>query len=187
MPALLTSTAVVAIAEIGDKTQLLSLMLAARFRRPVPIILAILVATLANHALAAWAGESIAAALGPGTLRWMLGASFIAISLWALRPDELTSGARTAGRAGVFAAALVAFFIAEIGDKTQIATIALAAKYSSLETVVVGTTLGMLAANVPVVLMGERIVNRLPLKWIRWVAACAFFALGLAVLVRGTG
>jgi putative Ca2+/H+ antiporter (TMEM165/GDT1 family) len=185
MPALLTSTFVVAVAEVGDKTQLLSLVLAARFRRPLPIITGILVATLANHALAAWMGEWVAAALGPAVLRWMLGLSFVAIALWALRPDELGDETRTAGRTGVFVAALVAFFIAEIGDKTQLATIALAAKYNALFSVVLGTTLGMMLANVPVVIYGERILRRLPLRVVRWLAAVIFLALGVLVLMRG--
>jgi len=183
MSALLMSALVVAVAEIGDKTQLLSLMLAARFRRPGPIILAIFVATIANHFLAAWIGDWVASELGPDLLRWLLGASFLAIALWALRPDELGEDLPTLGRTGVFVTALVAFFLAEMGDKTQIATVALAAKYSALEAVVLGTTLGMMIANVPVVLLGEQLVRRLPLKAVRWVAAGVFAALGVAVLL----
>ncbi len=182
---LLTSTFVVAVAEIGDKTQLLSLVLAARFRRPLPIIVGILVATVVNHALAAWAGEWVAALLGPTVLRWILGLSFIAIAAWALRPDELGEEPRAAPRAGVFVAALIAFFLAEIGDKTQLATIALAAKYNDLQSVLIGTTLGMMLANVPIVIYGERIVKRLPLRVVRWLAAGVFFGLGAIVLLEG--
>jgi putative Ca2+/H+ antiporter (TMEM165/GDT1 family) len=187
MPALLTSTFVVALAEVGDKTQLLSLVLAARFRRPLPIIGGILVATLANHALAAWLGAWVAGALGPEVMRWLLGLSFVAIALWALRPDELTGQVRTAGSAGVFVAALIAFFLAEIGDKTQLATVALAAKYDALQSVVLGTTLGMMVANVPVVFFGERIVRRLPMRIVRWLAAGVFLTLAVVVLVVGSG
>jgi putative Ca2+/H+ antiporter (TMEM165/GDT1 family) len=184
MPALLTSTLVVALAEVGDKTQLLSLVLAARFRRPVPIICGILVATLANHALAAWAGGWIASSLDPSLLQWLLALSFFAMALWALMPDE-PGDVRAARRTGVFTAALVAFFLAEMGDKTQLATVALAARYDALEAVVLGTTLGMMLANVPVVLFGDRIVERLPLKLVRWLAACLFLGLGSLVAVRG--
>ena len=187
MTALVTSAFIVAIAEIGDKTQLLSLLLAARFRRPVPIIIGILVATLANHALAAWAGAWVASALGPEALRWILGVSFVAIAFWALRPDTLDDDLRVPGRLGVFIAAVSAFFIAEIGDKTQLATIALAAKYTSLDAVVVGTTLGMMIANCPVVLLGDRIVRRVPLQYVRWTAAGVFFAMGAWVLLYGIG
>jgi len=183
MPALLTSTAVVAIAEFGDKTQLLSLVLAARYRRPLPIILAIFVATLVNHAIAAWAGDRVAAELGPQLLRWILGGSFIAIALWALKPDSLDCEARTVGRCGVFTAALVAFFVAEIGDKTQLATVALAAQHGALFAVVAGTTLGMMIANVPAVLLGERIVRAVPMHLMRWLAAASFALLGIAVLL----
>lgn len=183
MSALLTSTLVVAIAEIGDKTQLLSLMLAARFRRPWPIVLGIFVATIANHFVAAWVGDRVSGMLGPQTLRWPLGASFIAIALWALKPDKLDDDDSPRRGMGVFATTLVAFFIAEIGDKTQVATIAMAAKYAELGAVVMGSTLGMMVANVPVVFLGERIVKRLPLKTIRWIAAGMFAAMGIAVLL----
>jgi len=183
VPALLTSTLVVAVAEIGDKTQLLSLMLAARFRRPWPIVAGIFAATVANHFAAAWVGDWVATQLGPQVLRWLLGASFLAIALWALKPDELEEEASSTRGWGVFMTALVAFFIAEIGDKTQLATIALAAKYSALGAVVMGTTFGMMLANVPVVFLGERIVRRLPLKAIRWTAAGIFALLGAAVLL----
>lgn len=183
MSALLTSTLVVAVAEIGDKTQLLSLMLAARFRRPWPIVVGIFVATVANHYAAAWVGDWVASALGPQVLRWLLGASFIAIALWALKPDTLDEDESAQLGMGVFVTTVVAFFLAEIGDKTQLATIALAAKYSALTAVVMGTTFGMMLANVPVVFLGERIVKRLPLKTVRWIAAGIFAALGAAVLM----
>ena len=183
MSAILTSTLVVAVAEIGDKTQLLSLMLAARFRRPWPIVLGIFVATIANHYVAAWVGDWAASAIGPNALRWLLGGSFLAIALWALRPDELDGAETGRGGMGVFATAVVAFFLAEIGYKTQVATIALAAKYTELAAVVTGTTLGMMLANVPVVFLGERIVKRLPLRAVRWAAAAIFTALGVAVLL----
>jgi putative Ca2+/H+ antiporter (TMEM165/GDT1 family) len=183
MSALLTSTLVVAVAEIGDKTQLLSLMLAARFRRPWPLVAGILAATVANHFAAAWVGGWMAAALGPQLLRWLLGASFIAIALWALRPDELGDEVSSSRSMGVFLTALLAFFLAEIGDKTQLATIALAARYSELTAVVAGTTLGMMAANVPVVFLSDRIVQRLPLRAIRWIAAGIFTLLGAAALL----
>ena len=182
MSALFASAGIVAIAEIGDKTQLLSLVLAARFRRPLPIIAGILIATLANHALAAWAGEWVATQLGPQLLRWLLGLSFIAIGLWALKPDTIEAGAGERGQLGVFLTALVAFFLAEIGDKTQLATIALAANYNALVAVVIGTTLGMMIANVPVVLAGDRLLRRIPLRTIRWVAAGMFAAIGATVL-----
>jgi putative Ca2+/H+ antiporter (TMEM165/GDT1 family) len=183
MSALLSSTAIVAIAEIGDKTQLLSLVLAARFRRPLPIMAGILIATLANHALAAWLGAQVAAAIGPALLRWTLAVAFFAIALWALRPDSLEGSPAAHGRWGAFVASLVAFFIAEIGDKTQLATVALAARYDALVAVVIGTTLGMMIANVPVVLLGEKVMQRVSLKVIRWIAAALFFVMGIAVLV----
>lgn len=183
MSAFLTATLVVAVAEIGDKTQLLSLMLAARFRQPWPIVGGIFLATVANHYAAAWVGGWVAAALGPDTLRWLLGLSFLAIAAWALKPDTLEDDVSPRRGMGVFATTFVCFFIAEIGDKTQLATIALAAKYTELAAVVIGSTLGMMAANVPVVFLGERIVKRLPLKAVRWTAAAIFAALGLAVLL----
>lgn len=182
MEAFLISTAIVALAEIGDKTQLLSFILAARFRTPWPIILGILVATLANHALAGALGAWVTTQLGPETLRWLLGLSFIAMAGWILVPDKLDNTHPTVTRYGVFATTLVTFFIAEIGDKTQIATVALAAQYQSLVSVVLGTTFGMMLANVPAVLLGDRIAERLPLKPIRIVTAILFLLLGLATL-----
>ena len=185
MEAFLVSTGVVALAEIGDKTQLLALVLAARYRRPVPIILGILVATLANHALAGAAGAWVSAALGPATMRWILGVSFIAMAAWTLVPDRIDDddGEVQAPRFGVFGATLVAFFLLEMGDKTQIATVALAAKYASLAGVVAGTTLGMMLANVPAVLLGEVAAKKLPMRVVHRIAAAIFLVLGVTVLL----
>jgi putative Ca2+/H+ antiporter (TMEM165/GDT1 family) len=180
MEAFFVSAAVIAVAEIGDKTQLLALMLAARYRKPVPIILGILLATLANHALAAWAGAAVARWVGADTMRWILGAAFIAMAGWCLIPDKADEAPRAARQAGAFLATLVAFFIVEIGDKTQIATVALAARFNSLILVTAGTTAGMLLVNAPVVLFGDAIAKRLPLNIVRAVAALLFLALGLA-------
>src|SRR5258705_1751566 len=160
LEAFLVSLGIVALAEIGDKTQLLALVLAARYRRPVPVILGILVATLANHALAAWLGAGAAATLGPEALRWILGLSFLAMAAWTLIPDKLDREKPQSARLGAFAATLVAFFLVEMGDKTQIATAALAARYASIAAVVAGTTLGMMLADVPAVYFGERILRR---------------------------
>ncbi|MBP7609553.1 MAG: TMEM165/GDT1 family protein [Steroidobacteraceae bacterium] len=185
MEAFLISTGVVALAEIGDKTQLLALVLAAKFRKPVPIILGILAATLVNHAMAGVAGAWISAAIGPVAMRWILGISFIAMAAWTLIPDKLDDdGDRDkAPRFGVFGTTLVAFFLLEMGDKTQIATVALAAKYSSLVAVVAGTTLGMMLANVPAVLLGEVAAKKLPMKVVHRIAAGIFFVLGVSVLL----
>ncbi len=182
MEALLVSTLVVAVGEIGDKTQLLALLLAARFRQPVPVILGILVATLLNHSLAGLAGGWIRDSVGPTTLRWALGLSFLAIAAWALKPDALDEAPVAPGRFGAFAVTFAAFFIAEIGDKTQLATVALAARFDSLPAVVAGTTLGMLLADVPAVLLAERALARIPFKTIRYVAAALFAAMGIAAL-----
>ena len=160
--AFLVSTGTVALAEVGDKTQLLALMLAARFRRPWPIVGGILLATILNHALAGLLGALAASWLTPQGLRWIVAASFIAIALWTLKPDTLDDDEKLPAH-GAFVATVIAFFIAEIGDKTQVATILLAAKYSPLWQVVAGTTVGMLLANVPVVVLGSRFVSRLPL------------------------
>jgi putative Ca2+/H+ antiporter (TMEM165/GDT1 family) len=184
MEAFLVSTGVVALAEIGDKTQLLSLALAARYRRPVPIILGILVATLANHALAGAAGAWIAAHVGPVAMRWILGLSFIAMAVWLLVPDEYEEQA-AAPKSGIFVTTVIAFFLLEMGDKTQIATIALAAKYSALTSVVLGTTLGMLLANVPAVLLGEVAAKKLPMRLVHGIAAAVFMLLGVTVLWGG--
>jgi putative Ca2+/H+ antiporter (TMEM165/GDT1 family) len=189
MEAFLISTGIVALAEIGDKTQLLALVLAARFRKPVPIILGILVATLANHAMAGAAGAWISAVLGPTAMRWLLGLSFIGMAAWMLKPDRLddddAAGERRAAtsRLGVFGSTLVAFFLLEMGDKTQIATVALAAKYAALGAVVLGTTLGMMLANVPAVLLGELAATRLPMRLVHRIAAVIFLALGATVLL----
>jgi putative Ca2+/H+ antiporter (TMEM165/GDT1 family) len=182
MNALLISTLVVALGEIGDKTQLLALLLAARFRRPVPIILGILVATIANHSIAGIVGEWVRTALPPDTLRWALGASFIAIGLWALKADKMEGEPSAMGRYGIFLVTLATFFLAEIGDKTQLATVALAARYDDLLAVVAGTTLGMLIADVPAVFLGDKAAPKIPFKLIRSIAAALFIALGVGAL-----
>jgi len=181
--AFLLSTGVVALAEMGDKTQLLSLVLAARFRRPVPIVLGIFIATVVNHALAGAVGGWLAAALGRETLRWLLGVCFVAMAGWMLIPDQVDERRNDSVRLGVLGATVVAFFFAEMGDKTQIATVALAARYSSFAAVVGGTTAGMMVANVPVVLLGDRLADRIPLRLTRAVAAAVFAALGLLVMI----
>ena len=182
MDAFFVSTAIVALAEIGDKTQLLAFILAARFRRPWPIVLGILVATLANHAFAAAVGTWLTTLMGPHTLRWVLGLSFIAMAVWTLIPDKFDEDEAKLPRLGVFGATLVAFFLAEMGDKTQIATVALAAQYQALIAVVAGTTLGMMIANVPAVLLGDRIATRMPVKLVHGIAAAIFLGLGIATL-----
>ena len=181
----LVSTFVVAIAEIGDKTQLLALLLAARFRRPWPIIAGIFVATVLNHALAGWLGAVAASYLTPDVLRWIVAGSFAAIGLWTLKPDTLDENSERLPTRGAFIATVIAFFLAEMGDKTQIATMVLAAKAPLLWPVVLGTTLGMLLANVPVVLLGSRFAAKLPLKAARMAAAALFLALAAWVAVRG--
>ncbi len=183
MEAFLISTGIVALAEVGDKTQLLALILAARFRRPLPIIAGIFLATVANHALAGALGLGIAALFAPETLRWLLGLSFIGMAVWLLIPDEVEEDEARFARLGVFGTTLVAFFLAEMGDKTQIATVALAAQFSSVMAVVLGTTLGMMIANVPAVLLGERIAHKLPEKLIHGIAALIFLILGIATLL----
>ena len=182
MESLLVSTALVALAEIGDKTQLLSLVLAARFRRPWPIVAGILAATLANHAAAGALGAWITHYLDETLLTRLLGVSFLAMGAWILVPDKLDDEAAPRQVGGVFLTTTVLFFVAEIGDKTQVATIMLAAKYPSLLMVVLGTTLGMLIANVPVVFAGEAIARRMPVAIVRRVTAVAFAILGLAAL-----
>ncbi|MCC7330491.1 MAG: TMEM165/GDT1 family protein [Gammaproteobacteria bacterium] len=183
MEAFLVSAGIVALAEIGDKTQLLALVLAAKFRKPVPIILGILVATLLNHALAGAAGAWISAVIGPTAMRWILGISFIAMGAWTLIPDKIGDDKETAPRFGVFGTTLLAFFLLEMGDKTQIATVALAAKYTSLIAVVAGTTFGMMLANVPAVLLGDVAAKKLPMRLVHGIAAAIFFALGVSVLL----
>jgi len=178
------STGVVALGEMGDKTQLLALLLAARFRAPRPIILGILVATLLNHALAAAFGAWLTQLVDPLWLRWGLGGSFIAVALWMLVPDqadEVVEGTERS-RFGVFGVTVVAFFLAEMGDKTQIATVMLAARYNALVVVTAGTTLGMMIANVPAVLLGDKAVKFVPIAWVRRIAAAVFVAIGAAVL-----
>lgn len=184
MEALLVSTGIIALAELGDKTQLLALVLAARFRKPWPIVFGVLVATLANHALAAALGAWITTVLGPHALRWILGLSFIAMAAWTLVPDRLDeSGIDAPTRTGVFGATVIAFFLIEMGDKTQVATVALAAQYASWATVVLGTTSGMLLANAPVVFIGHQVAGRMSLPLIRSIVAALFFAFGLGVLL----
>ncbi len=183
MEAFLVSSGIVALAEMGDKTQLLALVLAARFRKPVPIILGILIATLFNHAFAGAVGHAVTQLLGPDVLRWVLGLSFLLMAGWILIPDKIDDDdTRVAGRYGVFGATLIAFFLAEMGDKTQVATVALAAHYANFISVVAGTTVGMLLANVPAVLVGNKIANRIPLKLVHGVAAGLFVILGLLTL-----
>ncbi|MEO5765595.1 MAG: TMEM165/GDT1 family protein [Casimicrobiaceae bacterium] len=183
MEAFLVSVAVVALGEIGDKTQLLALVLAARFRRPWPIVAGILVATLANHALAGLVGNWIRAAVPADVLRWLVALSFFAVAAWALKPDKLDEEKAPTTHLGVFGVTVVAFFLAEMGDKTQVATVVLAARFDSLAAVVVGTTIGMLIANVPVVFAGKLAAERIPFKSVRIAAALLFTALGVWVLV----
>ena len=185
MEAFLISTGIVALAEIGDKTQLLSFILAARYRRPWPIIFGIFVATVANHALAGAVGAWINAQLGPELMRWVLGMSFLAMAVWMLIPDKLDDELPTATRFGIFGTTLLAFFVAEMGDKTQVATVALAAQYASLVAVVMGTTLGMMLANVPAVLVGERLAHRMPVRLVHAAAALVFAVLGLLAIFAG--
>jgi putative Ca2+/H+ antiporter (TMEM165/GDT1 family) len=184
MEAFLISTGLVALAEMGDKTQLLALILAARFRKPWPIVLGILVATLANHGLAGAVGAWVTTQLGPQVLRWVLGASFIAMAVWMLVPDKMDDeDTGQAPRFGVFGTTVIAFFLAEMGDKTQIATVMLAAQYSPYILVVAGTTLGMMLANAPVVWLGERMTRLVPLRIVHLVSAAIFMALGLVALL----
>ena len=177
------STFVVALAEIGDKTQLLAILLAARFMRPIPIILGILVATLANHGVAGALGTWITSLAEPSTLRWVLGISFIAMAIWTLIPDKFEEEDAKLAKFGVFTTTLVAFFLAEMGDKTQVATVALAAQYQDLFAVVMGTTFGMMIANVPAVLLGDRIAHRMPTRLVHGIAAAIFALLGVATLM----
>ena len=179
MEAFFVSTVVVGLAEIGDKTQILSLMLAARFLRPLPIIFGILVATLVNHAAAGLAGTLFGDLLGGLWMRWILAVSFLSVAVWALFPDKVAANTCQITRSGAFVATLVAFFLAEIGDKTQIAAIGLAARFEQFYPVVVGTTCGMMAANIPAVLIGQRLADRLPVKAIRITAAVVFAGLAL--------
>jgi len=184
MEAFLISTGIVALAEIGDKTQLLALILAARFRRPWPIVLGIFTATLINHALAGAAGAWVTTVLGPDVLRWVLGASFIAMAAWMLVPDKIdTDDTPSQPRFGVFGTTVMAFFLAEMGDKTQIATVMLAAQYHSYYWVIAGTTLGLMLADAPVVWLGERMTRLVPLRVVHTVSALLFAGLGLWALL----
>jgi Ca2+/H+ antiporter, TMEM165/GDT1 family len=183
MEAFLVSTGVVALAEIGDKTQLLALLLATRFRAPWPIVAGILVATVANHALASAVGAWIVQFVGPDAMRWILGISFLLMAGWTLIPDSAPDESSARSRYGVFLATVIAFFLVEMGDKTQIATVALAAQFQSMVWVVMGTTLGMMLANVPVVFAGDAIIKRVPMAKVRYIAAASFALLGLWVLL----
>lgn len=183
MDAFLVSTGIVALAEIGDKTQLLAFLLAAKFRRPVPIVLGIFVATIVNHAFAAVLGAWVASAMGPDVMRWVLGLSFLAMAAWVMVPDKLDEDEASLAKYGVFVTTLIAFFLAEMGDKTQIATVALAARYESTIAVVAGTTFGMMLANVPAVIFGERIARNMPLRLVHGIAALIFALLGIATLL----
>jgi putative Ca2+/H+ antiporter (TMEM165/GDT1 family) len=185
LEAFLVSTGIVSLGEMGDKTQLLAMLLAARFRRPAPIILGILAATLANHGMAGAVGDTVARWLGPDVLRWVIGASFLAMAAWMLVPDQIDeASASGAQRFGVFGTTVVSFFLAEMGDKTQIATVALAARYGELGAVVVGTTLGMMLANVPAVFLGDRLSRRVSMRLVHGVAAGVFAVLGVLTLTR---
>jgi putative Ca2+/H+ antiporter (TMEM165/GDT1 family) len=183
MEAFLVSTGIVALAEIGDKTQLLAFILAAKFRRPWPIIWGILLATLVNHGLAGVVGAWVTSLMGPQLLRWVLGISFLAMAAWTLVPDKFEEGDAQLTRHGVFLTTLIAFFLAEMGDKTQVATVALAAQYQSVLAVVAGTTLGMMLANVPAVLVGDKLAHRLPVKLVHGIAAAIFAVLGVLTLL----
>jgi Ca2+/H+ antiporter, TMEM165/GDT1 family len=184
MEALLVSAGVVALAEIGDKTQLLAFILAARFKKPLPIIAGILCATLVNHGLAGALGAWITSVVSPGVLRWVLGASFIGMAIWTLIPDKIEEEeTQVAKRFGVFGATLLTFFLAEMGDKTQIATVAMAAHYANPLWVVIGTTLGMLVADVPAVFIGDKLATKIPMNLVHSIAAAIFAALGVATLL----
>ena len=186
---LVISTGVVALAEMGDKTQLLSLMLAARYpKQALAIIGGIFIATIANHACAALLGHWLTTFMSPDLLKWILGLSFLGIGLWLLVPDHIddAAGSKVADRAfQVFMLTVGLFFLAEMGDKTQIATIALGAKYSDVFSVTVGTTLGMMLANAPAVWIGQKFTNRMPIQWVHAVAAVTFIAIGIATLIWG--
>ena len=180
--ALLTSAGVVALAEVGDKTQLLAIVFATRFRAPWAVIAGIFVATIANHAVAAWAGSALAGWFDGPAFRYFVAASFIAMAAWTLIPDKLDTVADKPARYGAFLTTAVAFFIVEIGDKTQIATVALGARFDSVIAVTVGTTLGMMIANVPAVFLGHKLTDRVPMRTVHIIAALVFLALGLWLL-----
>ncbi len=182
------STGVVALAEIGDKTQLLAFVLAARFKRPVPIILGILAATIVNHSMAGALGAWITSVLSPATLRWVVGLGFLGMAVWTLIPDKIDDeDTQVKGRWGVFGTTLIAFFLAEMGDKTQIATVAMAAHYPNPVLVVVGTTLGMLIADVPAVFVGDRFAKKIPMRLVHGIAAAMFAAMGVFALLKLDG
>jgi Ca2+/H+ antiporter, TMEM165/GDT1 family len=187
MEAFLVSTASVAVGELGDKTQLLSLILASRLRRPVPIIAGVFVATLANHLLACWFGEWVGNLITPQILRWVLGFSFIAVAIWALIPDKLDDEVENRSAHGVFVFTVVTFFLAEMGDKTQVVAVALAARYHELVQVVAGTTLGMMLVNMPTVLFADRAMRWIPLQLVRIAAAAIYTVLGVATLTGFKG
>jgi putative Ca2+/H+ antiporter (TMEM165/GDT1 family) len=182
--ALLVSTGVIALAEIGDKTQLLAFLLATRFKKPIPIIIGITLATLINHGLAGAVGGWITTNVAPSVLRWILGASFIAMAVWTLIPDKIEDEeTQLATKLGVFGATFITFFLAEMGDKTQIATVAMSAHYNDVLMVVAGTTLGMLIADVPAVFAGDKLAEKIPMKLVHRIAAAMFAALGVATLL----
>lgn len=184
MESLFVSTGVVALAEIGDKTQLLAFILAARFKKPMPIILGILAATVVNHGLAGALGAWITSTISPEILRWVLGASFIGMAIWTLIPDEIEEDeTQIAKRFGVFGATLITFFLAEMGDKTQIATVAMAAHYTEPLLVVIGTTLGMLIADVPAVFVGDKLAAKIPMRLVHTIATAIFAVLGVLTLL----
>ncbi|MBU6252161.1 MAG: TMEM165/GDT1 family protein [Alphaproteobacteria bacterium] len=187
MDALLTSTAVVALAEIGDKTQLLAILLATRFQKPLPIVLGIFVATVANHFLAALVGSQVAAILDGQWFRYAIAASFIAMAAWTLIPDKMDEDEAKPARFGAFLTTVIAFFLVEMGDKTQVATIALGARFHDVVPVTMGTTLGMMIANVPAVFLGHEVLKRVPLDAVRRVAAALFLVIGLWVLAQTAG
>lgn len=183
MDSFLVSTGVVALAEMGDKTQLLAFILAARFKKPVPIIAGILVATILNHSMAGALGAWVTSVLSPEALRWVLGLSFLAMAVWTMIPDKIEEGeTKTAAKLGVFGATLLSFFLAEMGDKTQIATIAMAAHYAAPIAVVMGTTLGMLIADVPAVFVADRFAEKIPMRLVHGIAAAIFAVLGLLAI-----
>ena len=183
MDAFLVATGIVGLAEIGDKTQLLAFLLAARFRRPLPIVAGIFVATLLNHAFAAAVGALVSELLGASVMRWVLGLSFLGMAVWTMIPDEVDETEASLAKFGVFATTVLSFFIAEMGDKTQVATVALSARYQDIVAIVAGTTFGMMLANVPAVYFGERIANKIPLTLVHGIAALIFAGLGIATLL----
>ena len=183
MESFLVSAGIVALAEIGDKTQLLAFILAAKFRKPIPIIVGILVATIANHAFAGALGSWITSLVAPETMRWVLGLSFVGMAIWTLIPDKFDEEEAKLAKFGVFGTTVIAFFLAEMGDKTQVATVALAAQYHAFFSVVAGTTFGMMIANVPAVLLGDKIAHKMPVRVVHAIAAGIFAILGIATLL----